>query len=150
MSRDASPRSSPADPFPHGVAPPTSRSWIMARSHELGRWGEQAAARYLVRRGWTVLHRNWRLGHKEIDLIARRGDLVAFIEVKSRSGPAFGHPLEAITSAKRREIETVARAWVARHGRPGERYRFDAIAVLRTHGAAPSLLHLEDAWRLAL
>ena len=120
----------------------------MATSHDFGRRGEATAARYLAQRGWTILHRNWRLGHKEIDLVARRGRVVAFVEVKSRSGPDFGHPLESITPFKRREIEQVARAWVARFGTPRTVYRFDAIAIVR-HGAAPLCIeHVEDAWRL--
>ena len=120
----------------------------MALSHELGRWGEELAARHLAAHGWTILQRNFRLGHKEVDLVVRRRGVVAFVEVKSRSGIAFGHPLEAITRAKRREIERVARAWVARHGRPGDVYRFDAVAVIRGEGAPPTVEHVEDAWRL--
>ncbi len=120
----------------------------MATSHDFGRWGEDVAARPLQAHGWTILQRYFRLGHKEVDLVARRRGIVAFVEVKSRTGCAFGHPLEAITPAKRREIERVARAWVARHGRPGELYRFDAVAVVRGNGAPPRVEHLEDAWRL--
>lgn len=120
----------------------------MADSHDFGRWGEDLAARHLAAHGWTILQRNWRLGHKEIDLVAGRRGIVAFVEVKSRSGAAFGHPLEAITRAKRREIERVARAWVARHGRADAVYRFDAIAVVRDGAGPPRIEHLEDAWRL--
>ncbi len=120
----------------------------MARSHDFGRLGEDLAARHLAAHGWTILPRNFRLGHKEVDLVARRRGIVAFVEVKSRSGETFGRPLEAITPAKRREIERVARAWVARHGRPGEVYRFDAVAVTRGNGEPPRVDHLEDAWRL--
>ncbi|HEX7118529.1 MAG TPA: YraN family protein [Longimicrobiales bacterium] len=119
----------------------------MSESHDLGRTGEALAARWLSAHGWTVLARNFRLGHKEVDLVARRGRVVAFVEVKTRAGPGWGHPLEAITRAKRAEIETVARAWIARHGRRTDVYRFDAIAVLRTSAGAWTLEHVEDAWR---
>jgi putative endonuclease len=119
----------------------------MGSSHDLGRNGEELAALALAADGWRVLHRNYRLGHKEIDLIARRGRVIAFVEVKTRAGSAFGHPLEAVTSAKRREIETVARAWVAGHGRPGLSYRFDAVAVT-WRGARPTIEHIENAWRM--
>ena len=64
----------------------------------LGDRGEALAAEHLVRGGWTVLHRNVRLGHKEIDLVARRGEVVAFVEVKTRGGLGYGHPLESITA----------------------------------------------------
>jgi putative endonuclease len=118
-------------------------------SHKpLGDQGERLAADYLEGRGWTVLARNFRVGHREIDLVARRGEVVAFVEVKTRAGLGYGHPLQAITRAKRREIEQVAAIWLQRHGRPGDVYRFDAIAVLLPSGGPPNLEHVEDAWRM--
>jgi putative endonuclease len=120
----------------------------MASTHDFGRFCEDLACTALVRDGWRVLHRNFRLGHKEIDLIVRRGATVAFVEVKGRSGPAFGHPLEAVTASKRREIERVALHWIRWHGRAGEAYRFDAIAVIRRPGRAAVVEHVEDAWRV--
>lgn len=95
-----------------------------------------------------ILERNFRFGHKEIDLVARRGDIVAFVEVKTRNGLNFGHPLEAITRAKREEIRRVASAWIARHGCRSDLYRFDAVSVIYEGGTLPRLEHLEDAWRL--
>ncbi|HLL45831.1 MAG TPA: YraN family protein, partial [Longimicrobiaceae bacterium] len=109
---------------------------------------EQLAADHLVRAGWTVLHRNFRMGRKEIDLVARRGEVVAFVEVKTRGGRGYGHPLEAITWKKRREIGQVASAWIDRHGREGDVYRFDAVAVLVSGGGEPVIEHVEDAWRM--
>ena len=114
----------------------------------LGDRGEQLAADHLARAGWTVLHRNFRMGHKEIDLVARRGEVVAFVEVKTRGGLGYGHPLEAIGWKKRREIQQVAAAWIDRHGKDGDVYRFDAVAVLVPAGGAPQVEHVEDAWRL--
>jgi len=120
----------------------------MAESHRLGTRGEEIAARYLERAGWRVLQRNWRFHHKEIDLIARRGRTVAFVEVKTRARLLWGHPLCAISRSKRLEIESAARAWVARHAQPGDEFRFDAVAVYRSAGGALEVEHLEDAWRL--
>jgi putative endonuclease len=114
----------------------------------LGDRGEAIAARHLERAGWSIVSRNFRMGRKEIDLVARRGEVVAFVEVKTRAGPGYGHPLEAITWKKRREIQQVAAAWIDRHGRPGETYRFDAVAVLVLAGRAPTVEHVEDAWRM--
>lgn len=119
----------------------------MARSHQFGRGCEDLAARTLEDAGWSVLARNYRLGHKEIDLIARRGRLVAFVEVKGRSSSRFGHPVEAISAAKRREILRVARDWILRHGTPADEYRFDAIGVLWRRSGPPAVEHFEDAWR---
>jgi putative endonuclease len=117
-------------------------------SHELGRQGEDLAAEHLIRRGWTVLHRNFRCGHKEIDLVARRDGVVAFVEVKTRTSATFGHALESITPAKRREILQAAQRWMFIHGDPGAVYRFDAIAVLRERDGRMRVDHLEDAWRI--
>ncbi len=119
----------------------------MATSHELGRTSESLAADYLVARGYSILERNYRVGHKEIDLIAQRDCVVAFIEVKARAGARFGHPLEAITWSKRREISYVARVWIAAHGRADLVYRFDAVAVLWAD-REPVIEHVPDAWRL--
>lgn len=112
----------------------------------LGDHGEGLAAAYLERAGWTILVRNFRMGRKEIDLVARRHEVVAFVEVKTRAGPGFGHPLEAITWKKRREIHQVASAWIDRFGRPEYTYRFDAVAV-QVGGGAESVDHVENAWR---
>lgn len=117
----------------------------MAISHDLGRASERLAATYLMERGYRILDRNYRVGHKEVDLIAARAGIVAFVEVKARAGSGWGHPLEAITWAKRREIEYAARVWIADRGRPGLTYRFDAIAVLWSHGDA-HIEHVPNAW----
>ena len=113
----------------------------------LGDRGEEIAARHLSAGGWTVLTRNFRMGRKEIDLVARRGEVVAFVEVKTRAGLGYGHPLESITARKRREIAQVAGAWIERFGAAGDVYRFDAVAVL-VRGAEPEVEHVEDAWRM--
>ena len=65
-----------------------------------GRSGEELAARFLEARGWTILERNLRSGRREVDLVARKDSVVAFVEVKCRRGRRFGHPLDAITAAK--------------------------------------------------
>jgi len=114
----------------------------------LGDRGEAIAALHLERSGWTILDRNFRLGRKEIDLVASRDGVVAFVEVKTRSGEGFGHPLEAVTPRKRGAIEAVASAWIARHGRPEHTYRFDAVSILFRPGRPPSVEHVEDAWRI--
>jgi len=117
--------------------------------HDLGRGSEQLAAYYLVQQGWSILDRNYRAGRKEIDIIAARADVVAFVEVKARAGVGYGHPLEAITWRKRREVAHVARLWLERHPCSSCSYRFDAIAV-HWSGASYTLEHVEDAWRLEL
>jgi putative endonuclease len=110
--------------------------------HKQGLAAEEEAIRFLGSRGWLVLAHRWRVGRIEIDIIARRGVLVAFIEVKARRGDSFGHPFEAVTGAKRREIVRAARAWIDRYGQPSDIYRFDCIGIMQG-----KLEHLEDAFR---
>jgi len=120
----------------------------VSQNKPLGDRGERLAAEHLERAGWTILARNFRLGHREVDLVARRAEVVAFVEVKTRAGMGYGHPLEAITALKRREIQRVAQVWVERHGREGDVYRYDAVAVLIEAGGEPVIDHVEDAWRM--
>ena len=115
------------------------------RSHDLGRRSETLACEFLRARRWTILERNYRAGHKEIDIIAARGETIAFVEVKARAGDTWGHGLEAITWAKRREIAHVARAWMAAHPGRGREYRFDAIAITWRNGSY-LIEHVENAW----
>ena len=110
--------------------------------HQRGLAGEAQAIRYLQSRGWEVVAHRFRVGRIELDLVARRGHLVAFIEVKARRGMAFGSPLEAVTGAKRREIVKAARAWMDRYGQQSDVYRFDCIGLVENQ-----IEHLEDAFR---
>lgn len=122
----------------------------MKSSKALGLRGENLAASFLVRSGYSIVQRNFRFKRREIDLIIRRGDLVAFVEVKARAGSGYGHPLEAITARKRREVERAAKAWVVRHGLPGLSYRFDAVAIQFEPSSSqdPVIEHIPGAWRL--
>jgi putative endonuclease len=120
----------------------------MADPHEFGKRCEALAAESLVAAGWRIVARNYRFGRREIDLIASRRRVIAFVEVKGRRGDGFGHPLEAITRRKRDEIRRVAEHWIARNGRPGQIYRFDAVGVTLAPAGGPRVEHVEDAWRL--
>lgn len=115
------------------------------RSHDLGRFSEDLACAFLREHGWQILDRNYRAGHKEIDIVARRNGTIAFVEVKARAGNGWGHPLEAITWAKRREIAAAARAWIRQNPADAREYRFDAIAIT-WKGSAHLLEHVENAW----
>ena len=112
----------------------------------MGRRGEALAAEYLAERGWTVVARNYRAGPKEIDLIAVRGSVVAFVEVKTRTTRTGGGVLDPIGATKRRAVVTAARRWIHENGRRGSVYRFDAIGV-ELRGDEVSIQHIPDAWR---
>jgi putative endonuclease len=116
---------------------------------ELGRRGEDEAARFLEGNGWTILERNARVGHCEVDLIATRGRVLAFVEVKSRSGAEFGAPLAAISPRKMQRIARAAAGWLRDRGYPGgKEIRFDAVGVLWPREASPRIFHMPDAWRM--
>lgn len=118
----------------------------MAAHNEFGRAAEDAAALHLERNGWTILARNWRAGRHEVDIIAVRSAIVAFVEVKARRSAASGHPLEFIDWRKRRSLARAARVWIAAHGRREYAYRFDAVYMLRGRGGPAELRHVPGAW----
>jgi putative endonuclease len=114
--------------------------------HRRGLAAEREAAEYLTACGWDVLAHRFRVGRWEVDLVAQKGRLVAFVEVKARRGRAFGAPEEAVTWSKRREIVRVANAWQDRFGRAGDEFRFDVVAVSLERRGVARVLHIEGAF----
>lgn len=103
---------------------------------------------YLLRLGWRIEAHRFRFGHHDLDLIARRGSLVAFIEVKTRRSARFGRAVEAVGGRKRAVLARLAELWRLRFGFPDDRYRFDVITVEPgASSTSPQVTHLEDAWR---
>ncbi|HEV8356093.1 MAG TPA: YraN family protein [Gemmatimonadales bacterium] len=137
--------------MPTARPPKPVSQWSDPR-HRRGYAGERAAMAYLLGQGWRIEAHRFRLGHHDLDLIARRGDLVAFVEVKARRSRRFGLAAEAVGPRKRAVLLRLAELWRVRFGRPSDRYRFDLIAV--EDGAAggvagsttPHLTHIEGAW----
>lgn len=115
--------------------------------HALGLLGERIAARWLRRQGWEVLAQRFRSGHRDIDLVVRHGNEVAFVEVKLRRGETFGSPVEAVHQRKRRELSRSARVWVERHGCAALSYRFDVFGVLMI-GQTVRIRHIPNAFPL--
>ena len=114
-----------------------------------GELGERIAERWLRRRGWRVIQRRFRTGHRDIDLVVERDGTVAFVEVKARKGPEFGGPLLAVNHRKRKELERSAMVWIDRHGERAEQYRFDVVGVL-VDGAEVRVCHVENAFSVAV
>src|SRR2546422_542019 len=85
----------------------------MRNHRDVQRIGEEAAAALLLAEGWTVLHRNWTLRLGELDIVARQGDCLAFVEVKARRGPAFIDPALGVDARKQRQLRRVAEAYLA-------------------------------------
>ena len=119
----------------------------MRPSDELGHYGEDLAAEHLTAAGMTILARNWRCREGELDIVARDGDAVVFVEVKARSGTAFGEPAEAVGRLKARRIHVLACRWLAEHRPDGAPdLRFDVVSVVRRRGYAPEVVHLRAAF----
>jgi putative endonuclease len=102
------------------------------RRAELGRSGEDRAAAWYRARGYAVLERNWRCAAGEIDLICARGRTLVVCEVKTRTSTSHGHPLEAVTPAKRQRLRRLAAAYLRTRPGPWVEIRFDVAAVLGT------------------
>jgi putative endonuclease len=117
-----------------------------ARDGGLGAEGEARAAAWLAARGYRILARNARAGGVEIDLIAARGPLLAFVEVKARRSRRAGAPEEAVDFRKRARLVRGAAAWLAGHPRPARRVRFDVIACELDAAHGWTIRHVEGAF----
>lgn len=113
----------------------------MAHKDDLGRWGEEIAAEYLVTEGYSIIDRRWRCPRGEIDLIVQRNGTLAFVEVKTRRTLKFGHPLEAITPAKFSRLRVLAGEWCQSALRPVGLVRVDAIGIVGDGRNVHSLDH---------
>ena len=109
---------------------PTTTSSRGKRNKVLGRRGEDAAAQYLVKRGYEILERNWTCFAGEADIIARDGDILVFVEVKTRSDERRGFASEAVTKEKRQRYEKIACTYVADHEFTDMLMRFDVLGML--------------------
>ncbi len=101
----------------------------MAEHNLLGNKGEMLASRYLLDKGYAVLHYNWRSGHKEIDLIAQERDTLVFVEVKSRTSELYGNAADAVTPEKIERLITAAEAYILKYN-VDLKFRFDVITVV--------------------
>ncbi|GAB6095074.1 YraN family protein [Desulfatiferula olefinivorans] len=98
-----------------------------------GQSGEHHAVRYLKKNGYHILATNYRNRIGEIDIIAKEGETLVFVEVKTRSRRFFVHPKEAVTRKKQIKITRVAQYWLKANHKTGVRVRFDVVAVLSDH-----------------
>ena len=100
-------------------------------NQSIGAFGEEKTCEYLLAHGYEIIERNWRIREGEIDIVALSAKGVfSFIEVKTRSSVAFGHPFEAINNEKAHRMQRLALAWLATHKCFGCDYSIDVAAVL--------------------
>jgi putative endonuclease len=112
----------------------------------LGREGERRAAAHLAAAGYRILARNVRAGGVELDLVVRRGGLVAVVEVKTRRGRRHGAPEEAVDARKRARLVRGAAAWLREHGVRSRRVRFDVVTCELEPGGGWRLRHWPGAF----
>ncbi|SEJ49416.1 YraN family protein [Demequina mangrovi] len=114
----------------------------MAVKDAVGRYGEDLVARTLAEDGWEVLARNWRCGLGEVDIVARDGAEVVFVEVKTRRSEAFGGALAAVTRGKLARLRLLAGEWVATHDEPRRGIRIDVVGVTLPRAGRAAIEHL--------
>jgi len=113
-------------------------------NRRVGAWGENLAADYLLAHGYELVARNVRTEAGEIDLIARKDELLVFVEVKTRRNDRFGAPEEAITPVKQQRMADAAELWLAAHPDETGDWQLDVIAIrVRPGNQSPEILHLE-------
>jgi putative endonuclease len=106
--------------------------------------GEDIAERLMKRSGFDIVHRNWRSKIGELDLVARRADLLVFVEVKTRSPGGLGHPAESVDHRKQRKLRLLAGAYIQSQRPRFEECRFDVISIVMTD--PPQIEHFEAAF----
>src|SRR6188472_4258141 len=116
----------------------------MSIQQKHGAWGEEQAYALLVQAGLTVLARNWRYKRAEIDIIAREGEILVFVEVKTRAYTAYGRPEEMVDHQKRRLLIDAAMAYMRSVGHEWE-IRFDIVSVQGEPGRMIEIKHIRDA-----
>lgn len=116
----------------------------MSEHYELGKKGEEEAIKYLIQKGFYIMHRNWHSGRKELDIVARDGEEVVFAEVKTRRNTDFGQPEDAIDNRKIRHILASADAYVHKY-KVDLPIRFDIITVVGTEPPY-EIEHIADAF----
>ena len=116
-------------------------------ARELGRFGEERAARWLRWHGYRIVETNFACRSGEIDLIAQKGSYIVFVEVKLRRSADFAAAREFVTAAKRQRIRTTAALWLSQH-ETGLQPRFDVIEIYAPRGAEGkiTLNHIHNAF----
>lgn len=117
----------------------------MATHNDLGHWGEDVAADYLTHKGYIILERDWKSGHRDLDIIAQDGCFVVFVEVKTRQNRMFTDPEMAVNYQKIRNLRQAANHYI-KYRRINLDVRFDIVTITGTIGSEPEIEHIEDAF----
>ena len=113
----------------------------------LGSEGEDLAVRFLQKKGYRIVARNYKTPVGEIDIIARDGDTIVFIEVKTRTDISFGYPFEAVNKRKRQKLKNLALLYLKRQGKESP-VRFDVISIFCMDNGKKDIEHIKDAFEV--
>lgn len=117
------------------------------KTSALGSEGEEVAVRFLKKKGYDIIARNYKTPIGEIDIIARDGDTIVFVEVKTRTNDIFGYPFEAVNQNKRRKLKNLALLYLKKQ-RKEFHVRFDVISIFRGQDNHKELEHIIDAFEV--
>lgn len=119
----------------------------MAEHNELGKWGEELAAKYLEQKGYVIRDRDWRQGKLDLDIVAVAddGETVVFVEVKARKTNAFGQPEQAVDAKKIKRLARAADSYVKSLGVLAP-LRFDIVSIIGDQEEAQTIEHIVDAF----
>lgn len=117
----------------------------MAQANDLGRWGEATAASFLLGKGFKIIARNYRNWQSEIDLIVTKDEMLIFVEVKTRTGTAFGMPEEFVNATKAKLIMRAAEQYIFDADWEND-VRFDIVSILMLPDGSTDIRHIEDAF----
>jgi len=115
----------------------------MAAHNELGKWGEDQAAEYLERKGYTIIERDWKSGRRDLDIVAQDGEVIVFVEVKTRRNSLFGQPEESVDYHKLQSLQQAINHYI-KFRQIRQEIRFDIISVVGTIGTEPDIQHIQD------
>jgi putative endonuclease len=118
------------------------------QNQTLGRRGEDLAVEFLGRLRYRIMERNYRCRCGEVDIVARQGKTVVFVEVKTRSSHLYGHPAASVTPFKQRQISRAAQTWLAANRLSDAAARFDVVAISIGEGQECRIEHIVNAFDL--
>lgn len=113
----------------------------MQKTTQTGQNGELLAQEFLKKKNYLILHTNWRHQHAEIDIIAKDGNMIVFVEVKARNNDRFGLPEDFVDDKKIEKMQEAAEAFIEEYNWDGE-LRFDIISIEKDN----VITHFEDAF----
>ena len=116
---------------------------MTGHNQRIGAWGEETAAVWLASRGYEVIRRNVRTPYGEIDIVAKRGDTIIFVEVKTRTSNKMGLPEESITTRKREHMIACAEHYVMEN--EIDNWQIDVISIEGKPGSTPKVTYFENA-----